>query len=91
MVSKENCKYMRAKYNYTPNDYDLYFDYSDIPSNINLEDSASLTNRLQGLMPLTKVIHLHLNEMDRNHAQEISVSTALTIKNRKITSEVKFI
>ena len=36
----KKCMYARSKYNYTPSDYDLIFDYTKIPSNINMEDAV---------------------------------------------------
>lgn len=50
-----NCKYARSKYNYTPSDYDLIFDYTSIPANIRMGDASNLSKRLQQCMPLSKI------------------------------------
>lgn len=78
---------MRTKYNYTPNDYDLYFDYEDIPSNIDLHDAISLSSQLQEVMPLTKVVHLHFNQTNKEYSQFVNIQTKLTLNS----SEVKLI
>ena len=56
----ENCKYFRHEPDYTPNNFDIYMDYTGIPSNIPKENANDLKNRLQKTMPLTKKIHLNL-------------------------------
>ena len=35
-MENKNCKYMRSKHNWTPNDYDLTFPHNDITINIPL-------------------------------------------------------
>ena len=87
--NRDQCKYMRTKYNWTPNDYDLQFPVEEIPSNIKKEDTANLTQRLQRKMPLTKTIHLNLNEDSHSLKNNLTVHTQLylTINNRII--EVK--
>lgn len=82
----ENCKYARGKYNITPNDYDLYFDYTSIPSNISLESASSLHARLQKLMPLSKVLHLNLGVHKKESVNNIVINTSLNLKlkNKKI-------
>lgn len=61
-----NCKYMRTKYNYTPNDYELSFDTRELPSNIDLQNAKELTLQLQSRSPLGNVIHICLNEKNEN-------------------------
>jgi len=56
------CKYFHHEPYYTPNNYDLDFDYNSIPVNIQPEKGYDLRNRLQKLMPLTKIIHVNLGE-----------------------------
>ncbi|MBR0272357.1 MAG: hypothetical protein IJQ68_10300 [Methanobrevibacter sp.] len=79
----KNCKYMRTKYNWTPNDYDLEINHNQIPSNIILEDVPNLSNRLQKLMPLSKAIHLKLDEgkQELNSTIDIVSELSLTVNN----------
>lgn len=88
---KENCKYARGKYNITPNDYDLYFDYTNIPPNIPLESASSLYLRLQKLMPLTKILHLHFGTHKKEPVNNIYVNTSLKLKLKTKKIEVEFI
>lgn len=80
----DDCKYMRTKYNYTPNDFDLYFDFTDVPSNINMNDAISLKRRLQQVMPLSKVIHLHFNTGEKNIQENIGVFSTLIIDGTEV-------
>lgn len=85
------CMYARSKYNYTPADFDLYFNYTAIPKNIKLTDATNLSKRLQQLMPLTKTLHLNLKTTIKDEAQEVGLSTDLhlTINNKYV--EIKII
>ncbi len=80
------CKYARGKYNYTPNDFDLEFDYTAIPANIRMEDASNLSKRLQQVMPLTKIIHLNLHTDNRSERHYVNLHTSLhlTQNNRLI-------
>lgn len=86
----KKCMYARSKYNYTPSDYDLIFDYTKIPSNINMEDASNLTKRLQQYMPLSKTIHLNLNTNLKECGHQISINTSLqlTMNTKKITVNI---
>lgn len=86
------CKYARGKYNITPNDYDFSFDYTEIPSNINVEDAANLSARLQNLMPLTKVLHLNLDTKPASDLEMITIHSGAKITfNGNQTVELEFI
>ena len=89
--TKNNCKYMRTKYNWTPNDYDMEFPVEEIPSNIPTEDTTNLTLRLQKKFPLTKNIHLYLNEDNRTLKNTITAHTQLYITPNNTTKEVKIL
>ena len=78
MVQKK-CMYARSKYNYTPSDYDLIFDYTKIPSNIRMEDASNLSKRLQQYMPLSKVIHLNMNTDLKECSHTVQVYTILKL------------
>ena len=77
---------MKTRWNWTPNDYDLQFPTDKIPSNINLQDTTDLTNHLQKKFPLTKTIHLNLDESNKGIQNNITGHTKLflTIDNEII-------
>jgi hypothetical protein len=82
------CKLMRTKHNYTPNDFDISFKTSLVPSNIKIEKAAKLSERLQNNMPLSKVIHLNLLDYKpsekRNRVQihtTVLIDTGKEVKN----------
>jgi len=87
--TRNHCKYMRTRWNWTPNDYDLRFPIEEIPENINTEDTSNLCTRLQKKFPLTKTLHLDLNEDTKSLKNNLTVHTNifLTINNEII--EVK--
>ena len=86
---KNQCKYMRTKYNWTPNDYDLNFPIEEIPENIPTEDAANLTQRLQKKFPLTKTIHLDLNEDTHALKNNLTVHTQIYLTINNQIKEVK--
>lgn len=88
---KNQCKYMKTKHNWTPNDYDLTFPTEEIPSNINPEDTADLSLRLQKKFPLSKKIHLYLNEETQSVKNNLTVHTKLYLTINNQTREVKIL
>lgn len=85
------CKYARGKYNITPNDYDLTFDYNEIPSNIDMEYAINLSARLQNLMPLTKILHLNLDTKSTSDLELITLHSNAKITFNNQTMELKFV
>lgn len=83
MVQKK-CMYARSKYNYTPSDYDLIFDYTKIPANICMEDASNLSKRLQQYMPLSKVIHLNMNTNLKECSHTVQVHTSLKLNDLQV-------
>lgn len=81
------CKKFHQEPYFTPNNYDIYFDQNNIPSNIKPEPAASLQKRLQKLVPATKYIHLNMDSEVLNQTSHILISSKLRINNQ----EVKFI
>lgn len=77
----DNCKYMRTKYNWTPNDYEIIFDYNKIPSNINFKDSADLIKHLNNRNALTKVLHLMMDTRNEEINDELMLYTELSFTN----------
>ena len=82
---------MRSRWNWTPNDYDLSFPIEEIPENINTEDTSNLTMRLQKKFPLTKSVHLNLNEDTHNHRNHTTVHTNLYLTINDTIREVKIL
>jgi hypothetical protein len=70
-----------------PNNWDITFEPTNVPSNIELESAYNLERRLQKLMPLTKKVHLNLGTKDLHLYDCIDINTSLKINGK----EVKFI
>lgn len=83
------CKKMRTKYNYTPNDYELSFDHTLIPSNIDIHNVGELTVQLQSRTPLGKVIHVMLEEKNTDVSNTIELFSELSLTFENKTKEVK--
>lgn len=79
-----DCNYMKTKYNYTPSDYDIYFDVTDIPKNIDIGSSVGLEDLLTVYTPLTRKLHLNLSTMDKDLSNEYEVCTGLEIDGEVI-------
>lgn len=78
------CKIFLHEPYMTPNNYDIYFDYAGIPSNIPIENADKLTKRLQKLMPLSKKIHLNLDPESLARKNSIHLLTKLKINNKEV-------
>ena len=77
---KSNCKLFHHDPYWTPNNYDLYFNYFDIPVNIGVEGSADLHYRLQKTLPLSKVLHLNLETKNVPQNNQINVCEKIKLK-----------
>lgn len=73
----------------TPNNYDLSFSPSEIPSNIKRENASSLKQRLQKIMPTSKIIHINYDEEHETVTEhnKCNISTKMLLNNK----EVKFL
>ena len=82
---------MKTKYNYTPNDYELSFDHTLIPSNIDVHNVGELTVQLQSRTPLGKVIHVVLDEKNTDIANTIELYNTISINfdNKNKELEIK--
>ena len=87
----KKCKYMKTKHNWTPNDYDISFPTEQIPSNIKVENTTNLQQRLQRKMPLTKTIHLDLKEDNRSYINQIETYTTLNLTINNTRTEVNLL
>lgn len=79
-----NCKIICHEPDWTPNNYDLSFNPSTIPSNIQTESSDSLQKRLQKLMPLSKRIHINLETSELTENNDFKIHTCLRINNKDV-------
>lgn len=75
----KGCKYFHHEPYYTPNNYDVFFDYNSIPVNIPIEKPHDFRNRLQKLMPLTKIIHLNMDSDTFKEDNNIHLHTKLKL------------
>jgi hypothetical protein len=78
------CKHFHQEPYYTPNNYDLSFDPNSIPSNIPVELANTLQNRLQKLMPLSKIIHLDLGKNQFDQENLVMIHTTLTMNKHEV-------
>lgn len=85
------CKYMRSKYNYTPNDYDITFSYNSIPPNIDTTNVVELLKQLQKKTPLTKTLHLNMSNREEECTNYCSIHTELVLTVNNSTKEIKFL
>lgn len=87
-----DCKKLRDEAFMNPNNYDIIFDNSEIPVNVQTENGVSLEKRLQKLMPLGKIIHVDANSSSTPTNNGISVLTQLNLrkKNGELIKRVDF-
>lgn len=83
LLMNKNCKYFHHEPFYTPNNYDIYFDYNSIPSNIKVESAHDLQKRLQRTMPLTKIIHVNLEKEALPQMNMVHMRTDIRLKFKK--------
>lgn len=84
-INNDNeCKYFHHEPYYTPNNYDVFFDYNSIPVNIPVEKPYDFRNRLQKLMPLTKIIHLNMDTDTFEEDNNIHLHTRLRLNYQTI-------
>ena len=89
----KDCKYFLHDPYMTPNNYDLYFNYSQIPVNNIIEPPSELHKRLQRTLPLTKILHLNLEtgeepEYNTVHLHTRCKITYNTLNDDKITFRI---
>ena len=91
MVDKDTCKYMCSRMNWTPNDWEVWFQHNKIPSNIIVEDVPNLSERLDKLTPLSKKVHIMLNTSNEEYTNTISLVSDLSITVNKTVKQVKIL
>lgn len=80
ILTNKNCKYFHHEPYMTPNNFDLYFDHSKIPSNIIQESAHNLLKRLQRTLPLTKILHLNLQSEQDTHLNGININSSVKLR-----------
>ena len=84
-MSKEiNRKCFHHEPYYTPNNFDIYFNPLEIPSNIPQESGYNLERRLQKLMPLTKIIHVNVDSATVPTDNHVRVFTEMSVNDKKV-------
>lgn len=85
MVNK-HCKYFRHEPYMTPNNFDIYINFDEIPANIKRESVPNLIRRLQKLMPLSKKLHVNLNTDTEqiSESNTIQITPTLKINNKTV-------
>ena len=76
----KNCKFFHHEPYMTPNNFDLEFDYSGIPVNIDVESNIDLTKRMQRTLPLSKIVHLKLDSKKSTQYNELNINTFTRLK-----------
>ena len=90
-MADDTCKYMRSKHNWTPNDYELWFQHNNIPSNIIVEDVPNLSARLDKLTPLSKKVHIMLNTPNEEYNNTVNIVSDLSLTIDKTVKRVKIL
>lgn len=80
LLVDKSCKYFLHEPYMTPNNFDLYFNYASIPSNIITESPSDLRRRLQRCLPLTKILHLNMEKGNFKGDNTINLNTNLKLK-----------
>ena len=79
-----NCKIIGHEHDWTPNNYDISFNPTQIPSNIQTESADSLQKRLQKLMPLSTRIHVNLATSELSEKNDIEMHSCLRINGKDV-------
>lgn len=91
VILNKECKYFLHEPYMTPNNYDLYFNYSKIPVNNIIDSPHDLRRRLQRKLPLTKILHLNLESAEEPEYNTIHIRTGLTLSyNSRNTDDVHY-
>lgn len=86
-VLEKNCKYFLHEPYMTPNNYDLYFNHSQIPVNNIIESPSELHKRLQRTLPLTKLLHLNLEVGDEPEYNTLHLHTRCKLSYGSLNSD----
>ena len=84
MPRNTNCKIIHHEPDWTPNNYEISFNPSQIPSNIQTESNDSLQKRLQKLMPLSSRIHVTLSTTEFSEKNDLGIHTCLKVNGKDV-------
>jgi hypothetical protein len=88
-VKKDMPCHLREKTEYTPNDYNITFPTEKIPRNIKLTNIKNLELELQKAMPLTKKIHIKLEEKETTTpTNNYKITTDLTVRDKRTNTRL---
>lgn len=73
---------MRTKDNWTPSDYELEFNYDAIPRNIHVDSAIELSKAVNRKSPLSRKIHIMLDENGVNLRSRITVSSETIVSQQ---------
>lgn len=80
---ERKCKHFHADPYWTPNNFDLYFNYTDIPSNIQVDSSVDLIRRLKKHLPLSKILHINMESENIQYMGEFNIYTQTKISFKR--------
>ena len=80
----KECKHFHQDPYWTPNNYDLYFDYNKIPRNIPLENNHNLIKRLKKYLPLSKILHINMESENVEHDETVNICTGVKISFERV-------
>lgn len=80
------CKRFLHEPDWTPNNYDIYINPSEIPANIQKENTPNIGKRLKKLIPLSKRLHVHVSDSPETLSQRnnFHISTELKFNKKKV-------
>ena len=84
---KKECKHFHQEPYWTPNNYDLFFDYNGIPTNIEVENNHDLIRRLKKHLPLSKILHINMEDNNVESAETVNIYTSTKISFKQNDGE----
>lgn len=82
----KQCKRFLNEPNWTPNNYDIYINQNEIPSNIKKENTPNISKKLKKLIPLSKRLHVHVSDSSEKMSKRnnFHISTELKLNKKKV-------
>lgn len=86
-----SCKHFHQDPYWTPNNFDLYIDYSIIPPNIEIESGNDLIRALRKHLPLSKILHLNMDNenVKFNNAFNLFTKSRLILKRENANGSIE--
>lgn len=83
-MANENHKFFRHEPYMTPNNYDVYFNPEEVPSNIRVENGRNLEKRLNKLISPTKFIHLNIDSATVPADNTVRIYGEMVVNGKKV-------